>query len=79
MLRQCIVKNPKIKRLDLNSLYLNNRATYNLIESYYSVLNTLTKFPNELFNNNNFLESEENIEVLCQCITKQRNLLTIDF
>ena len=74
LIHRCVEKQDKMHYLDINNVTLSDLQAFNLLENHFSLIEKLANLPSELFNNNSFLQSESNIDALCKCISKQKQL-----
>ena len=70
LLSHCINNQKDMQILDLDGIYLSNNAAKNLLELYFCSITKMNSIPSELFRNNTFLQSDENVDLLCECIVK---------
>ena len=60
--------------LDCSNITLSNTAAFNILKVHYCTITNLKSIQYELFSNNTFLSSEDNVDILCKAIVKQTKL-----
>ena len=76
---KCISKQEDMEPLDILEMMIDDYAAINLFKFHFSKLNNLKSIPAELFKGNSFLQSEENVQQLCQLISTKSSRCQIDF
>ena len=78
LISQFIQKQTYIETLDISSFKLTDQAAHNILKLHYQKARNLTYIPKQLYNGKNFFKSEQNVDLLCECISRQRNLQQFD-
>ena len=77
MLVQCILRQVNLQYLNMKGIQSNNELTLKILEAC-SQITSLKAIPAELFRETTFLEESENVELLSNCISIQRDLQNLD-
>ena len=78
ILSYCIRRQTKLEKLVFKDFKdWDNESVYTILDAC-SQISSLKTIPRVLFLNNDFLESEDNVDILCQCIQSQLKMKNFD-